>query len=176
MSIFDFLTVVFSNRIFMIVSILILGVVFVNGWTDAPGAITASVSTGALEMKQAAILAAAFNFLGALIMGIFNTSVMKSIGEITMLIGNDENSIIVLCASMLSIILWATIAWYFGIPTSESHALISGVLGGALAIGCDITPHSLNALGLALIGLVFSLPTGFLMGLFFLKITKFAFK
>ena len=166
----DFLTTAFSNPVFLFVSLLILGVVFVNGWTDAPGAITASVSTGVIKMKNAAILAAVFNFLGALIMGTLNTSVMRSVGEITMLIGNGEGALAVLCASMLSIIMWATFAWIFGIPTSESHALIAGVLGGAVAVGSDITPYSFNALKLALIGLIFSLPIGFFAGIFYTKL------
>lgn len=166
----DFLIAARTDRVLFLVSLLILGVVFVNGWTDAPGAITASVSTGVLKMKNAAILAAIFNFLGALIMGALNSSVMRSLGEITMLIGNGEGALAVLCASMLSIIIWSTLAWFFGIPTSESHALIAGVLGGALAIGTDITPHSFNALRLALVGLIFSLPIGFLAGIFYSKL------
>ena len=176
MSFLDFLSAASSNPSFLFVSLLIFGVVFVNGWTDAPGAITASVSTGVLKMKNAAILAAIFNFLGALIMGAFNSSVMRSLGEITMLIGSGEGALAVLCASMLSIIIWATLAWAFGIPTSESHALISGVLGGALAVGSEITPHSFNALKLALIGLVFSLPIGFLTGIIYSKLLNLIFR
>ena len=166
----DFLKVLSAEPVFLFVALLICGVVFVNGWTDAPGAITASVSTGALKMKNAAVLAAVFNFCGALIMGTLNSSVMRSVGEITMLIGNGEGSLAVLCASMLSIILWATLAWYFGIPTSESHALISGVLGGALAVGSEITAHSVDALKLALVGLIFSFPAGCLVGVFYSKL------
>lgn len=170
MSLVDFISSVYSNPVLLFVSLLILGVVFINGWTDAPGAITASVSTGVLKMKTAAILAAVFNFIGALIMGIFNSSVMRSVGEITMLIGNGEHSLAVLCASMLSIIIWATLAWYFGIPTSESHALIAGILGGALAVGGNITPDSYNALKYALLGLILSLPMGFLAGIIYSKL------
>ena len=176
MSFGEFLGILAAEPVFLIVALLICGVVFVNGWTDAPGAITASVSTGALKMKNAAILAAIFNFLGALVMGTANSSVMRSVGEITMLIGNGEGSLAVLCSSMLSIILWATFAWYFGIPTSESHALISGVLGGALAVGAEITAESFSALKLALIGLVFSVPAGCLIGIFFSKLLNLIFR
>lgn len=176
MSIVEFLGLIWREPVLLIVSLLISGVVFVNGWTDAPGAITASVSTGALKMKNAAVLAAVFNFCGALIMGTLNSSVMRSVGEITMLIGNGEGSLAVLCASMLSIIIWATFAWCFGIPTSESHALISGVLGGALAVGAEITAHSFDALKLALIGLIFSVPAGCLVGIIYSKIINLTFR
>lgn len=143
---------------------LVCGVIFVNGWTDAPNAITASVSTGALTMRHAVIIAAIFNFLGALIMGMANTSVLRSVGNITMLIGFGGHSLIVLCAALISIILWAVLAWYFGIPTSESHALISGVLGAAIACGSDISAESLTALKLSAVGLGLSLPIGGVLG------------
>ena len=170
MSFLDFLGIMFSEPMLAVVAVMIGGVIFVNGWTDAPGAITASVSTGALRMKQAALLAAVFNFLGALIMGVSNSSVMHSLGEITMMIGQGEDSLAVLCAAMLSIILWAALAWFFGIPTSESHALISGILGAAMAVGMQPTYQSVNALKLAIVGLVFSLPAGCLLGILVSKI------
>ena len=175
MSVIDFLNVLSREPFFFIVTLLLLGVVLVNGWTDAPGAITASVSTGALKMREAAILAAIFNFAGALLMVVLNSSVMDSVANITMLIGHGENSMAVLCATMLSIILWATLAWYFGIPTSESHALISGVLGGALAVGADVSSHSIDALKLAALGLVLSLPVGCLVGFVYSRLIKFIF-
>ena len=144
--------------------LLICGVIFVNGWTDAPNAITASVSTGALKMRQAVIVAAIFNFLGALVMGLVNTSVLRSLSDITLIIGGGEAAITLLCAALVSIISWAVIAWTFGIPTSESHALISGILGAAFATGAEITPEALNALKLAALGLVVSLPIGGTLG------------
>ena len=175
MNVIDFLNVLSREPFFFVVTLLVFGVVLVNGWTDAPGAITASVSTGALKMRKAAILAAMFNFAGALLMGILNSSVMESVASITMLIGHGEDSMSVLCAAMLSIIIWATLAWYFGIPTSESHALISGVLGGALAVGVDVSDHSLNSLKLAALGLVLSLPIGCLVGFIYSRLIKFIF-
>ena len=166
----DIIKLITSEMSLAVAAILISGVVFVNGWTDAPGAITTSVSTGALKMKQAALLAAVFNFIGAVTMGILNTSVARSVGNIALMIGQNENSIIVLCAAMMSIILWATGAWYFGIPTSESHALISGILGAAIAGGSRITSDSIQVLKLAVFGLIFSLPLGGISGYLMAKI------
>jgi phosphate/sulfate permease len=64
------LAIIFENKILMLISLLIGSVIFVNGWTDAPNAITASVSTGALKMRTAVCIAALFNFIGAFVMGI----------------------------------------------------------------------------------------------------------
>ena len=146
--------------------LLILGVIFVNGWTDAPNAITASVSTGALSLRGGVIIAAVFNFIGALVMGALNTSVLRSVGEITMMIeAVGERSLSVLAAALIAIIVWAIIAWFFGIPTSESHALLSGIFGAALASGASITEMNITAIKLAVLGLFISLPIGFFGGL-----------
>ena len=161
MNIFEFIV---NNIPLTIALSLVCGVIFVNGWTDAPNAITASVSTGALKMRSAVIIAAIFNFLGALIMGVINTSVLESVGNITMMIGSGEHALTVLCGALLSIIVWAILAWRFGIPTSESHALISGILGAALACNIEATDSGLQALKLAILGLLLSLPTGSALG------------
>ena len=166
------LSAILGNAPLLFAITLICGVIFVNGWTDAPNAITASVSTGSLQMRHAVILAAVFNFLGALMMGLVNTSVLRSVGDITMMIGSGDNAITVLCSALISIILWAVLAWYFGIPTSESHALISGILGSAVAMGADITPEALKALKLAAVGLAVSLPLGATLGLIMGKIIE----
>lgn len=156
-----------------IASLLIIGVIFVNGWTDAPNAITASVSTGALKLRSGIILAAIFNFIGALVMGIINTSVLRSVEGITFMIGSDsERALPILSAALLSIILWAVIAWYFGIPTSESHALISGIFGAALASNGGLKGMELSALRLAVAGLAISLPIGFFGGFLIGKILE----
>ena len=86
----------YENLPLVIAIMLIGGVIFVNGWTDAPNAITASVSTGALKLRQAVVIASVFNLLGALIMGAVNTSVIKSVGNITMMIGNNDHSLMIL--------------------------------------------------------------------------------
>lgn len=165
------LTAIFNSNILIFVAVLIGGVIFVNGWTDAPNAITSSVSTGALRMRHAVIVAATFNFLGAFVMGIFNTSVLESVGNITMMIGEGEHSLIVLGAALISIIIWAVSAWAFGIPTSESHALIAGILGAVIACGANVTNEGLLALKLAAVGLFLSLPIGSALGFGFGKIT-----
>ncbi len=114
--------------------ILTLSVVFVNGLTDAPNAISTVVVTRCMSLKSALLISAFFNFLGVTVMSAVNNSVTETVSNIVSF-GNDSYSAsVALCAALFSIVLWAVVAWYFGIPTSESHALIAGLTGSALAI------------------------------------------
>ncbi len=134
-SILDFWSQMTANPLLFIAVMLTLGVILVNGWTDAPNAIATCVVTRCMPPKAAILMAAAFNFLGVFIMTKINNEVAVTI---TTMVNFGENSgktvIIVLCAAMLAIVSWATLAWVFGIPTSESHALIAGLTGGAMAL------------------------------------------
>lgn len=111
----------------IIVLILVLAAEFVNAWTDAPNAIATVVSTRVLSPRVAIIMATLLNIAGTFA----GTAVAATIGK-----GIVEASIINLVtigAAMVSIVTWSTIAWKFGLPTSESHALISGLAGAGLA-------------------------------------------
>lgn len=118
----------------MVSTVLTLGVILVNGWTDAPNAIATCVSTRAISARKAIVMAAVFNFLGVLVMTAVNASVAMTIYNMVDFGGNAHISLVALCAAMAAIVIWATAAWYFGIPTSESHALIAGISGAAVAI------------------------------------------
>ena len=118
----------------MVSTLLTLCVILVNGWTDAPNAIATCVSTRAIAVRKAVIMAAIFNFLGVLVMTSINASVAFTIYNMVDFGGDSHLALIALCAAMAAIVIWATAAWYFGIPTSESHALIAGVSGAAVAI------------------------------------------
>ena len=122
-----------SNPALFITSALILGVILVNGWTDAPNAIATCVSTRSITPRNAIIMASVFNFLGVLIMTMVNKSVAETISNMVYF-GESQNALIALCAALVAIVIWATAAWAFGIPTSESHALIAGVTGAAIAL------------------------------------------
>lgn len=149
--------------------ILVLGVIFVNGWTDAPNAISSCVCSGALSMKRAVLLAAVCNFLGVSVTSIIASGVAKNIFETTKI---SEPS--ALCAALLSVIILAVGAWVFGIPTSESHAIISSLCGAALASGVAINS---NLLIFTLIGLILSVGMGFVLGYYiFRSLNKRVFK
>ena len=143
--------------------LLTLGVLLVNGWTDAPNAIACAVVTGALPFSAAAVLAAVCNFLGVLCVTAVNTAVARTIYEIADFGGDPRPAGIALCAALAAIVLWATAAWRLGIPTSESHALIAGVSGAAVALSgwSALRPE---AWGRVLLGLVLSTAAGFFLG------------
>ncbi len=164
------------NPMLLVSVILILGVVLVNGWTDAPNAIATCVSTRAIGVRPAIIMAAIFNFLGVLIMTLVNKSVAATIYNIADF-GDDANqSMIALCAAMAAIVIWATVAWYFGIPTSESHALIAGVSGAAIAIHGSMEGINLGEWAKVFWGLALSTLLGFGMGFITSKVTTFLFR
>jgi inorganic phosphate transporter, PiT family len=130
----DFLHQITTNPALFITVILTLGVVLVNGWTDAPNAIATCVSTRSMGPKKAIIMAAIFNFLGVYFMTMVNSTVAQTIANMVDFGGDSKNALIALCAALFAIVIWATAAWAFGIPTSESHALIAGVSGAAIAL------------------------------------------
>ena len=130
----DFIAELTQNPALFITVLLTLGVILVNGWTDAPNAIATCVSTRSMGVRPAIIMAAVFNFLGVLVMTAINKSVAETIYNMVDFGGNAQDALVALCAAMFAIVVWATLAWWFGIPTSESHALIAGISGGAIAI------------------------------------------
>ena len=135
MDFLEFLGQMTSNPLLFIAVALTLGVILVNGWTDAPNAIATCVVTRCMPPKAAILMAAVFNFLGVFIMTKISNEVAVTITRMVNFGDNPGKTvIIVLCAAMLAIVSWATLAWVFGIPTSESHALIAGLTGGAMAL------------------------------------------
>lgn len=114
--------------------LLTLAVVFVNGLTDAPNAISTVVVTRCMKLRSALVMSAVLNFFGVALMSKINDSVTVTISNIVDFGGDTKKAAIALAAALFSIVLWAVLAWYFGIPTSESHALIAGLTGSAVAI------------------------------------------
>lgn len=158
--------------------VLVLGVVFVNGWTDAPNAIGSAVGTRAMTPRSAILMAVVFNFLGVLLMTSISAKVADTISNMVDLTGSSTqsltsngNAIIVLAAAMFAIVVWATGAWYFGIPTSESHSLIAGLTGAALALG-GFSSVNAQAWVKVLVGLGISSVLGFLLGWILVRIIE----
>lgn len=134
MNFFDFLKQLTQSPALLITVILVLGVVLVNGWTDAPNAIATCVSTRSISPKKAVFMAAVFNFLGVLVMTAISKEVAFTVYKMVNFGENYDYALIALCAALFAIVVWATAAWAFGIPTSESHALIAGITGAAIAL------------------------------------------
>ncbi|HOF28483.1 MAG: inorganic phosphate transporter [Anaerolineaceae bacterium] len=129
----EFIQDILENPALLVTVILTIGVILVNGWTDAPNAIATCISTRAIKPKNAIIMAAVFNFLGVFVMTLINKSVAMTISNMVDFGTDVRASSIALSGALASIVIWATAAWYFGIPTSESHALIAGLTGAAVA-------------------------------------------
>ncbi|MCC6861914.1 MAG: inorganic phosphate transporter [Bryobacterales bacterium] len=146
----------------VIVLALILAAEFVNGWTDAPNAIATVVSTRVLSPSRALLMASFFNLLGTM----SGTAVAATIG--TGIVRPDVISIYTVGAAMVGIVIWSTLAWYYGLPTSESHALVAGLTGAALATA---GPQAVLWSGWqkVLLGIVFSSFLGFLSALFLMS-------
>lgn len=129
----EFIQDILANPALLITVILTIGVILVNGWTDAPNAIATCISTRAIKPKNAILMAAAFNFLGVFVMTLISREVAMTISNMVDFGTDIRASSIALSGALASIVIWATAAWYFGIPTSESHALIAGLTGAAVA-------------------------------------------
>jgi PiT family inorganic phosphate transporter len=111
----------------LFVNLVVLVFDYTNGFHDAANAIATVVATRVLTARQAVILAAATNFIGAL----SGVAVAKTVGA-GLVDTHYVTTLTILCA-MLSGITWNVLTWYFGFPSSSSHALIGGLLGAALA-------------------------------------------
>ncbi len=131
---------------------------FMNGFHDAANAIATVVSTGVLKPHQAVALAAFFNFLA---IAVFQLKVATTVGK-----GTIDPSVIdhyVVFGALVGAITWNVFTWYYGIPSSSSHALIGGLVGASVAkAGTD----SLIASGLikTISFIVVSPALGFLLG------------
>lgn len=168
----NFITQVTEYPILLIITFLILGVVFVNGWIDAPNAIATCVSTRSIRPKNALIMASVFNFLGVLIMSLFSSTVAKTIYNIVDFGTDSSKALIALCSGLIAIVLWAVFAWKFGLPTSQSHALVAGVSGAVIALHHGFSGINFYEWKKVLIGLVISVVCGFATGFVFTKIIE----
>ncbi|MGN0636175.1 MAG: anion permease [Acutalibacteraceae bacterium] len=172
----EFLTQALQNPALLITSLLTLGVIFVNGWTDAPNAIATCVSTRCMPVRAAVLMAAVFNLLGVLIMTSVSAEVAQTIYNIADFGGDSSRALIALCAAMTAIVLWATAAWYFGIPTSESHALIAGVSGAAIALNGGFGGINGSEWIKVIYGLGLSTVLGFVSGFVIVKTVALLFR
>ena len=115
----------------MLLLVLLVGVAlvfdFMNGRNDAANSIATIVSTRVLAPRYAVAWAAFFNFVAFLI---FNTAVAKTVKDV---IDPQFQTLPLIAAGLVGAIVWDLITWYFGLPTSSSHALIGGYAGAAVA-------------------------------------------
>lgn len=144
---------------------------FINGFHDTANAIATAVSTKALKPRHAIFLAATMNFLGAMTFtGVAQTISKDIVDPFTL-----ENGSVVILAALFAAIFWNLLTWYFGIPSSSSHAIIGAIAGAAVAAGGF---QSLNLGGFTKIveSLIFSPFIAFMAGYIVYSIFKVVFK
>lgn len=123
-------------------AVVLLAVAFdyINGFHDTANAIATSVSTRAIAPKTAIMMAATLNFLGAMV----STGVAKTIGGDIVTAPDMINGEIIV-AALVGAIFWNLLTWWYGIPSSSSHALIGGIIGAVLI---SVGPEALQVSGI----------------------------
>jgi len=148
-----------------IIVILALAFDFINGFHDCATAIATTVSTRAMTLRQAVIMSACFNFFGAFM----STAVAKTIGN--GLVNPTMITQQVIMAALLGAIIWNLITWYYGIPSSSSHALIGGLIGAAISFsGSFIIVDWLNFFWKIALWIFLSPVIGFVVGYFMMTL------
>ena len=117
----------------IVIVILALGFDFINGFHDTANAIATSVATRVLTARQAIIMSASLNLVGALI----SVKVATTVGS--NIIKPEFMPQIAVIAMLISAICWNLITWYFGIPSSSSHALIGSLLGAGITYNASFS-------------------------------------
>jgi inorganic phosphate transporter, PiT family len=123
-----------ESALIVVVIIVALGFDYTNGFHDAANAIATSVSTRALTPRAALLMAAVMNLVGAFL----GTGVAQTVGSGIVELPETEASLVVVLAALLGAITWNLITWWFGLPSSSSHALIGGLVGATLAAALTV--------------------------------------
>ena len=156
-----------SSVMIMTGTIVIIALAFdlINGFHDSANAIACSVSTRVLTLKQAVIMSATMNFAGAFM----NVKVAKTIGSGIV----DPTHVVpqVIAAALIGAIVWNLITWYFGIPSSSSHALIGSLLGAGITYNASFSIVQWgNFMSKIVLWLFLSPVIGFIVGFIFMKL------
>jgi PiT family inorganic phosphate transporter len=155
----------------LLVVVVVLATIFdfINGFHDTANAIATSVSTRVLSPKVAVAMAAVLNLVGALT----GTAVAKTVGA--GLVETAAITQVTVISALLAAILWDLLTWYFGLPTSSSHAVLSSILGAAVATaGTGIIIQ--KGVYKVFIGLIVSPLVGFLLGFLLMLFLMWLFK
>ena len=154
-----------------IIAVIVVALVFdyTNGFHDAANAIATSVSTRALTPRVALLLAAVMNFVGAFL----GTKVAKTVFSV-LEPPSGEHALVVVLAALIGAITWNLITWYFGLPSSSSHALIGGLVGAGLA--GSVTVHWDSVVEKVVIPMFLSPLVGGLLAFILMAIILWTFK
>ncbi|GII34693.1 inorganic phosphate transporter [Planotetraspora mira] len=144
----------------IVIGVIVIALAFdyTNGFHDAANAIATSVSTRALTPRIALLMAAVMNFIGAHL----GLSVAQTVGSGIIDAPQGRHGLVVVGGALTGAIAWNLITWYFGLPSSSSHALIGGLVGSALA--ASVSVHWKGVLDKVVIPMILSPVVGFLLG------------
>ncbi len=155
----------------LLVAVIVAALIFdyINGFHDTANAIATCVSTRALTVRSAILMAAGLNFLGAMV----STKVAKTIGK--GIVDASEITQMVVLAGVLGAIVWNLITWYYGLPSSSSHAIIGGLVGSVVG-HAGIAALHWEGLKKIVIVLVLSPVVGAFFGFLFMVIMMWTFR
>jgi PiT family inorganic phosphate transporter len=149
-----------SAELIAVLAVIVVAMVFdyTNGFHDAANAIATSVSTRALTPRVALLMAAIGNFIGTH----FGAKVATTVGSGLVTLPHQLDALAVVLAGVLGAVCWNLITWYFGLPSSSSHALIGGLVGAALLAGDHVKWHGI--LNKVILPMLLSPLAGFVLG------------
>jgi PiT family inorganic phosphate transporter len=155
-----------------LIAIVVVALIFdyTNGFHDAANAIAVAVSTKAMTPRAALALAAVMNLVGALL----STAVAKTVGEGIIDPPEGGDGLEIVFAALIGAITWNLITWYYGLPSSSSHALIGGLVGAAIAAA-----HTVKWMGVfdkVIIPMIISPLAGFGLGYLFMLVLLWSFR
>lgn len=153
-----------------IIVIAALAFDYTNGFHDSANAIATSISTRALTPRAALALAAVMNVVGAVV----STKVAKTVGSGIIAVPKGSPGLLVVFAALVGAITWNLITWYFGLPSSSSHALIGGLIGAALASAASVKWAGVYEK--VVIPMVLSPLIGFVLGFLFMLAVLWLFR
>jgi PiT family inorganic phosphate transporter len=156
---------------FLLLSVIALSIVFdfINGFHDTANAIATSVSTRVLSPKAAVFMAAVLNMVGAL----SGTAVAKTVGA--GLVQAASVTQVTVISALVAAIVWDLITWYLGLPTSSSHAVLSGIVGAAIATSGFSVIIS-KGVYKVLLGLILSPLIGFILSILLMSLLTWLFR
>lgn len=141
---------------------------FLNGFQDSANVVATMISSRAMTPTAALVIAAVANFIGPFIFGV---AVAKTIGQDVA--SPNSITIAVVLAALVSASVWNIVTWFFGIPSSSSHALIGGIIGAVL-VGSGYAALRLEGLGLVAIALFISPVLGYILGQIVMRLSMWA--
>lgn len=156
----------------LVVIVIIIALIFdfINGFHDSANSIATIVATNVIRPRNAVLLAAFWNFFGAFV---FSVAVATTIGK--GIIKSDFVDIYVILAALLGAIVWNLITWYYGIPSSSSHALVGGLIGAGI-VSSGIKSIIFSGLNKILIFILIAPLLGLIGALVFSVLMMWAFK